>query len=138
VGGRPGGAAAYAQGTGIHLAANSISNARGDAAPVHLWDELVGHAITYGGVALVVLALAESLARTDLAAGPVALALALVTGATWATNALGADGLTGAGLVVALTLSARGWSLRTTGAGQLLLAAYLPGAAGLAAAIALG
>lgn len=37
------GAVAYASGHGIHLAANSISNERGDAAPVHLWDEVVGH-----------------------------------------------------------------------------------------------
>lgn len=132
------GAAAYAQGTGVHLAANSVGNAVGDAPPVHLWDEVVGHAIWYAGAALVVLALGEALARTDLPTGAVALGLAALTGTTWATNALGADGLAVPGLVVALALAARGWALRRSGAGRLLLVAFVPSAAGLALALALG
>ena len=131
------GAAAYAQGTGVHLSANSIGNALGGAAPVHLWDEVVGHAVWYAGFALLVLALAGALSRTDLRAGPVALLLALLTGTTWATNALGADGLALPGLLVALALAACGWRLRRSGAGRLLLAAYVPSAAGLAVALAL-
>ncbi len=132
------GAAAYAQGTGLHLSANSIGNAVGDRAPVHLWDEVLGHAVWYAGFALVVLALAEALARTDLPTGPVALVLAALTGATWATNALGADGLLVPMLLVALGLAGRGWALRRSGAGRLLLAAYVPSSVGLVAALALG
>ena len=45
------GAAAHARGHGIHLAANSSGNARGDAAPVHLCEEVVGHWPWYAGVA---------------------------------------------------------------------------------------
>jgi hypothetical protein len=132
------GAVAYAQGTGIHLAANSIGNARGDAAPVHLWDEVVGHALTYGGVALVALALAEALTRTDVRSGPVALALSVLSGVTWATNVLGADDLALPGLAVALALAARGWALRGTGIGRLVLVAFATGAAGIASALVLG
>lgn len=45
------GALLYAQGHGIHLAANSIGNVeRSDAA--HLWDEVVGHLVRYAGVAV--------------------------------------------------------------------------------------
>lgn len=54
------GAGAYVQGHGIHLAANSIGNVRGDAAPVHLWDEVIGHWLWYAGVALLVVALARA------------------------------------------------------------------------------
>ena len=137
MGARPGRRRGVRAGSGIHLAANSIGNARGDGAPVHLWDEVVGHAVWYAGFALLVLALAGALSRTDLRAGPVALLLALLTGTTWATNALGADGLALPGLLVALALAACGWRLRRSGAGRLLLAAYVPSAAGLAVALAL-
>jgi hypothetical protein len=50
-------AAFYSVGAGIHLAANSIANGEpSDAA--HLWDEVVGHYVWYGGLAGVVAALA--------------------------------------------------------------------------------
>jgi len=130
------GAVLYAQGHGMHLAANSIANARGDAAPVHLWDEVVGHLLWYGGFAVLVAVLARAFAGTDLRAGPWSGVLAVLTGVTWTTNALGADGLAGAGLAAATALSAYGWRLRGTGAGALLLLAFLPSAAGLAAALA--
>jgi hypothetical protein len=46
----------YTQGHGIHLAANSIANvAPGE--PAHLWDEVMGHYLWYGGLAGVVAAL---------------------------------------------------------------------------------
>ena len=120
------GAGAYVQGHGIHLAANSIGNERGDAAPIHLWDEVVGHWLWYAGVALLVLALARAV---QVRATPVGLLLALGVGATWTTNAL--EGTTAVGsLVVAVGLA--GWGLRRRtwllvaafGVSALLLAGY--------------
>jgi hypothetical protein len=115
------GAVMYAQGHGIHLAANSVSNARGDGPPVHLWDEMVA-----------------ALARGFTAAGPRlgrwSAVVAVLTGITWTTNALGADGLIPAGLAGAAALSAYGWRLRASAAGRLLLLAYLPSAVGLSVA----
>ena len=51
------GGVVYTQGHGIHLAANSVGNARGDEAPVHLWDEVVGHYVWYAGLYLLMAAL---------------------------------------------------------------------------------
>ena len=113
------GAGLYAQGHGLHLGANSIANARGPAAPVHLWDEVVGHALWYAGVAVLITVLVR--AAADVAPTTVGWALAAATGVTWATNALGAEGLPPYGLAVALGLAAYGWQ-RRTGAGRLLLA----------------
>jgi hypothetical protein len=125
------GAVLYTQGHGIHLAANSISNGRGDAPPAHLWDEVVGHLLWYGGLALLVAVLAR--AFPGLRAGRRAAVLAVLTGVTWATNALGADGLAAAGLAGALALAGYGWTLRSSGAGRLLMLAFLPAAAIVAA-----
>ena len=47
------GAIAYTQGHGIHLAANSIANVDSSSTS-HLWDEVVGHYIWYGGLAVIV------------------------------------------------------------------------------------
>lgn len=129
------GAVLYAQGQGMHLAANSISNAHGDAEPVHLWDEIVGHLLWYGGLALLVAVLARGFVDVRLRVGWRSGVLAVLTGVTWATNALGADGLAVAGLAGAVALSAYGWRIRTSGAGQLLVLGFLPSAAGLSAAL---
>lgn len=117
------GAIAYVQGHGIHLAANSIGNARGDAAPVHLWDEVVGHLIWYAGFALLVVALVPAARRARVPARPIGLLLAAGVGLTWATNAL-EGGTAVASLVVALALTGWGWRRRDDGAGRLLLAAF--------------
>jgi hypothetical protein len=121
------GSAAYVNGHGVHLAANSIGNVRGDAAPVHLWDEVVGHWLWYAGLALLVVALARSV---DLRVTAPAVGLALATGLTWTTNAL--EGTTAVGsLVVALGLT--GWGVRRgDGTGRLLAVAF--GTAALALA----
>lgn len=129
------GSVLYAQGHGVHLAANSISDARGDGAPTHLWDEVVGHLLWYGGLALLVAVLARAFAVGGLRVGPLSSALAVLTGATWATNTLGADGLTVPGLAAAAALSAYGWRLRNTAAGQLLMIAFVPSAVGLTIAL---
>ena len=127
----------YVQGHGVHLAANSIGAARGDAAPVHLWDEVVGHALWYAGFAVLAAVLARSYRRTRLTASPAGLLLAVLTGVTWATNALGADGLAPYGLVGALVLAAYGRRLGGS-AGLLLVAAFLPGAVVITVALLLG
>ena len=113
------GAGLYVQGHGIHLAANSIGNARGDAPPVHLWDEIVGHWIWYAGVALLVLAIARAV---SVRLSPLGLLLALGVGTTWTTNAL--EGTTAAGsLAVAMGLTA--WAARHRhGVGWLVLVAF--------------
>jgi hypothetical protein len=114
------GAGAYVQGHAVHLAANSIGNARGDAAPVHLWDEVIGHWLWYAGAALLVVALARSL-RLPVTTASVVLAVA--TGVTWTTNAL--EGTTAIGsLLVAGALSAWGWRRRSEGTGRLLIVAF--------------
>jgi hypothetical protein len=46
------GSVLYLTGHGIHLAANSIGNAH-PSETAHLWDEVVGHAAWYAGVAIV-------------------------------------------------------------------------------------
>lgn len=113
------GAGAYVQGHGVHLAANSIGNVRGDARPVHLWDEVVGHWLWYAGAALLVVALARAV---PLRAGPGALVLAVATGLTWTTNAL--EGTTAVGsLAFAAGMSAVA-ARRRDGTGRLLLVAF--------------
>lgn len=82
------GVISYTEGHGIHLAANSIANAR-QSDVAHLWDEVVGHYVWYAGVALVVAALAWTAAGTTGPAPRVLSALLMVlVGATYATNAL--------------------------------------------------
>lgn len=123
------GAGAYVSGHGVHLAANSIGNVRGDVAPVHLWDEVVGHWLWYAGVALLVVALARAV---PLPAAPSSYALALATGLTWTTNALA--GTTGTGsLAVAAGLAVWGRRRRHEGTGRLLMVAFGTSAGLLAA-----
>ena len=88
----------YAEGHGIHLAANSIGNARGGGQPVHLWDEVVGHYVWYAGLALLILALARS-CRPALT--PLSGLLAVGVGITHATN-----GVEGGTAVFSLLLAA--------------------------------
>lgn len=81
------GLVAYVQGHGIHLAANSIAQ-RDPSDTAFLWDELVGHAIWYAGLYLVLGALLVGSAVTTRP-GPVRLLLSVVVGTTLATNAIG-------------------------------------------------
>jgi hypothetical protein len=115
------GAVVYAQGGGIHLAANSVGNARGNDQPVHLWDEVVGHYVTYTGLYLLVAALAVTLAAAARP-GPAAWPLAVLFGLTAATNGI-EGGTPYYTLVVALAFVAYGWRHRA-GAGTLLIASY--------------
>lgn len=105
------GAVAYASGHGVHLAANSVSNslAPGEQSPTaHLWDEVVGHALWYAGVAILVVALAQTMAGRPRP-HPAAHLLAVVVGITWGGNTMGADGLAVPGLLIAVAVAATGW-----------------------------
>ncbi len=115
------GALLYAQGHGIHLAANSVSNVDlGETA--YLWDEVVGHYLWYGGLALVVAAVALELAARPLTARPWAYALAALFGITATTNAI-EGGTAVLGLVTAAAFTVWGWR-RREGLGVALLLAY--------------
>jgi hypothetical protein len=115
------GAIAYADGHGVHLSANSIGNERGNAQPVHLWDEVVGHYLWYAGLFLLVAALALALADRP-APGRAAWPLAALFGLTAATN--GIEGGTAVfSLAVSLVFVGWGWQHRRA-SGSLLVTAY--------------
>ena len=103
------GIVAYSSGHGIHLAANSVNNAsKGQTA--NFWDEVVSHYVWYFGVALVLAALAQTMAGRSRP-HPAAYVLALGVGATWASNAVGGGTLIFS-LVVALGAALFGWTRR--------------------------
>jgi len=122
------GALAYANGHGIHLAGNSLNNVVAGTAPgetAHLWDEVVGHAVWYAGVALVLGALAATM-RGRARPHPIGYPLALGVGLTWASNAVGGGTVVPA-LAVALAASWWGWRRREE-LGVVLLVGFAPGA----------
>ena len=77
----------YTQGHGIHLAANSIAKVA-PTEPAHLWDEVMGHYLWYGGLAGLVAALALALGDLPRPRGRVSLPLALLFGFTVFTNSI--------------------------------------------------
>jgi hypothetical protein len=116
------GALVYTQGHGIHLAANSIGNVLDYGDVGHLWDEVVGHYVWYGGLALVVAALARTAGRLPRARGPWAWVLAVLSGLTWFTN--GVEGATPVfSLVLAAAATAWAWRVRDRLGAVLLVAA---------------
>jgi hypothetical protein len=111
----------YTQGQGIHLAANSVGNAA-PGEPAHLWDEVVGHYLWYAGFALVMAALALTLADRAARGGIGAHLLAAMVGFANFTNWV-EGGTAVAGIVVALAFV--GWGYRTRfGLGRLLVTCY--------------
>jgi hypothetical protein len=128
------GLVAYVQGHGIHLAANSIANqSGGDTA--YLWDELVGHAIWYAGLYLVLAALLLGRAVPE-PPGPLRLLLAVAVGLTFATNALGEHSV-GLALVACTVLVGLAWRRRSGNGVDVLVAAAVALGALLAYAIGL-
>jgi len=122
------GAMTYAQGHGVHLGANSVSNAEPtgrarDAA--HLWDEVVGHYIWYAGLAAVVLALVLALTRVGSPArvGLAGYLLAGLFGLTWTTNAI-EGGTVPLSAAVAVGLVVLAFRRRTATASPTVLVAY--------------
>lgn len=112
----------YVEGHGIHLAANSVGNAVGEAEPAHLWDEHVGHYLWYAGFWLLVAVLAATLSERRPRGGLGGHLLALVVGFTHFTNSV--EGQTAyAGIAVAVLFVL--WGLITReGLGRLLITAY--------------
>jgi hypothetical protein len=104
------GTVVYADGHGIHLAANSVGNARGNGQPVHLWDEVVGHYVWYAGLFLLVAALAITLADRSRPSGAAWLP-AVLFGVTAATNGI-EGGTPYFTLLVALAFVDYGWRHR--------------------------
>jgi hypothetical protein len=117
------GAVTYVEGHGVHLSANSISNATPTAA-AHLWDEVVGHYLWYTGAMLVWTALAATLVRRCRPRGPLAVLFALAVGVTAATNSL-EGGTALLGLATAAGFAAWGWLTRAS-SGRLLLIGSVP------------
>lgn len=116
------GSVLYVMGHGIHLAANSIGNAY-PSDTAHLWDEVVGHAIWYAGVALILYALALTMLGRPRP-GPIGYVLAVAAGVTWATNMLD-GGPWFLGLLVAVAACAFGW-VRRAELGVVLLVGFAP------------
>lgn len=81
------GAIAYTQGHGIHLAANSIANVD-PSSTSHLWDEVVGHYIWYGGLTVIVAALVLAAGDRPSTWNPVGILLAVLFGFTVFTNSV--------------------------------------------------
>ena len=111
----------YTQGHGIHLAANSISNSEpSDAA--HLWDEVVGHWLWYGGLAGLVAVLAYALDAVPAPRNALSVLLSLGFGATVFTNSI-EGGTAVLGLVSGAVFVV--WGMRRRGrAPELLVPAY--------------
>ena len=102
------GAIVYTQGHGIHLAANSIGNAApGD--PAHLWDEVVGHYVWYGGLAVVVGGLVLGVERRPAPTSLWWIPFAILFGFTILTNSI-EGGTPVLGIGTALVFIA--WGLR--------------------------
>lgn len=84
------GAVTFSLGKGLHLAANSVGNVADPAvagAPiVHLWDEVVSHAIWFTGLFLVLIALAWALRAVTFPVGPLDLGVAALVAITVVNN----------------------------------------------------
>ena len=126
------GVVAYSSGHGIHLAANSVSNAsHGQTA--HFWDEVVGHYVWFVGVALVLAALTRTMVGRPR---PPALGyvLAVGVGLTWASNAVGGGTLIFS-LAVAVAAAGFGWTRRRE-LGIVMLVGFVPAVVVLGAQLA--
>jgi hypothetical protein len=118
------GCVVYAWGQGMHLAANSVNNAR-PGPTAHLWDEVVGHLVWYAGTALVLLALARTTEGRPRC-GVLGYVLAVAVGLTWASNAVGGHTEV-LSLAVACLAVWFGWKHRGE-LGEALAVGFLPSA----------
>ena len=117
------GAAALTQGHGLHLSANSISFATGDAPPAYLWDEVVGHHLWFGGLTLLLVVVVQAVRSRPLRLGAREWGLAALVGLTWAANVV-EGGAVPFGAALATGLTAYGWRTRSRATGRLLLLAF--------------
>lgn len=117
------GTAAFTQGQGLHLSANSISYAFGAAPVDYLWDEQVGHHLWFVGLAGLVAVVVHATRRAPLPVGPTSLLLAALVGLTWAANVV-EGGVVPVGSALAAAFCTAGWRTRTRPSGQLLVVAF--------------
>ena len=117
------GAAAFTQGHALHLSANSIAFASGDAPPAYLWDEQVGHHLWFAGLTLLLVVLVQQVRSLPLRVGPAAGSLAGLVGLTWAANVI-EGGAVPFGASLAVGLTAYGGRLRASAPGRLLALAF--------------
>jgi len=117
------GSVAFVQGHGLHLSANSISYAGGEAPPAYLWDEVVGHHLWFVGLTVVVVVVAQALRTSPVPVRPPACVLAGLVGLTWAANVV-EGGIVPVGAALAAGLAVYGWRTRRSGAGRLLGLAF--------------
>lgn len=116
------GGAVFAEGHGIHLAANSIDNAE-PGPTAHLWDEVVGHWVSFCGLAVVLVAVALALRGRSLTVHPLGWLLAALVGLTLFNTYI--EGATPVlGFVVSVGFLAAGWLTRGQVLGRLLLATF--------------
>jgi hypothetical protein len=131
------GAIAFALGHGLHLAANSISNAPDPvlkhADIVHLWDEVVSHYVWYSGLFLVLVGMATALRRVDVQPGPLGWVLAALFAVTLVNTYIeGAIPWLGLGFLSAGLVAGVAWRpapltrllIPIAGSGLLLLVAW--------------
>ena len=118
------GAAAFVQGHGLHLSANSISFASGPQPPAYLWDEQVGHHLWFAGLTLLLVVVVRAVTPLGLHASPGAIVLAAFVGLTWAANVI-EGGAVPFGSALALGLAAHGWRTRRGATGRLLLVTFV-------------
>jgi hypothetical protein len=117
------GAALFTQGHGLHLSANSISFASGEAAPAYLWDEQVGHHLWFAGLTLLLVVVVQAVRSRPMHVGAAARGLAALVGLTWAANVV-EGGAVPFGATLALGLTAYGWRLRRSPPGRLLVLSF--------------
>lgn len=117
------GTAVFTSGHALHLSANSISYASGDAHPAYFWDEQVGHHLWFAGLTLLLVVTVRAVRDLPLPAGPWAEALAVLVGLTWAANVV-EGGAVPFGSALAAGLAAYGWRTRHRPTGRLLALAF--------------
>lgn len=117
------GGAMFFSGHGLHLSANSIAFATGDADPAYLWDEQVGHHLWFAGLTLLLVVVVRAVDDLPLPDGPWAEALAVLVGLTWAANVV-EGGVVPFGSALAAGLTVYGWRGRRRPTGRLLALAF--------------
>jgi hypothetical protein len=118
------GAVAFALGHGLHLSANSISNADDpvlkEADIVHLWDEVVSHYVWYLGLFVMSAVLAVALRSSPSRFGPVAVAIAAGFTTVLVTTYI-EGGVPWVGTAFLASAVAAGWAWRPGPTSRLLL-----------------
>ena len=108
------GAITFTLGHGLHLSANSVSNADDpalkDADIVHLWDEVASHYIWYTGLFVVMAAIALSIRTIEVRLGPWGIVVGSLFALTLVNTYIEGDvAWLGLGLLSAAAVASRRW-----------------------------